>query len=58
VVQSFDTKLRGKTFIGFVRKFAGPQGAEIHWHLTSDTAEVAKVIQEIAVLEEVAGQQQ
>lgn len=56
VVRSLDNALRGKTFIGFVKRFAGERGPEIHWHLTADSKEVADVIAEIAVLEEVAGQ--
>ena len=43
--------------IGFVRRFSGDHGPELHWHLTADTEEVAQVIREIAVLEEVAGQE-
>ncbi len=49
LVQSVDTGLRGKTFIGFVSRFVGTVGgeqvAEIHWHLTADTAAVAEAIQ-------------
>ncbi|MEZ4441741.1 MAG: cobalamin ABC transporter substrate-binding protein [Polyangiaceae bacterium] len=56
LIQSMENQLRAKTFIGFVRRFAGEGAPEIHWHLTADTPEVAQVIAEIAVLEEVAGQ--
>jgi len=56
LVRSLDAGMRGKTFIGFIKRFAGARGPEIHWHLTSDSAEVAHVIQEIAVLDEVTGQ--
>jgi len=58
IVQSLDTKLRGQTFIGFLRRFASHDGPQWHWHLTADQQDVAQVIQEIAVLEEVAGQEQ
>ena len=57
LVESLEMRLRGKTFIGFVKSFAGAHRSEIHWHLTADTAEVAQVVQEIAVLEELAGQE-
>jgi hypothetical protein len=58
IVQQLDTGLRGQTFIGFIRKFHGDDGPVIHWHLTSDTPEVAQVIQEIAVLDEVVGKEE
>ncbi len=59
MVHSLDTTLRGKIFIGFVRRFAGEEGGSVlHWHLTADTQEVMAVIQEIAVLEEVARKQE
>ncbi len=58
IVQSLETQLRGRTFIGFLKRFAGGDGPEWHWHLTADQEDVAQVIQEIAVLEEVAGQEQ
>ncbi len=57
MVQSLENRLRGRTFIGFIRRFEGDDGPEIHWHLTADTAEVAEVIQEIALLEQVAGEE-
>ena len=56
LVRSLDSQLRGKIFIGFVSRFIGPDGPELHWHLTADTPEVAQVIQQLAVLDEVAGQ--
>jgi hypothetical protein len=58
IVQQLDTGLRGLTFIGFVRKFQGDDGPAIHWHLTTDSQEVAQVIQEIAVLDEVVGKEE
>lgn len=58
IVQSLETQLRGRTFIGFLKRFSGGDGPEWHWHLTADQEDVAQVIQEIAVLEEVAGQEQ
>jgi hypothetical protein len=56
LVRSLDSQLRGKIFIAFVSRFQGPEGAQLHWHLTADTADVARVVQELAVLDEVAGQ--
>lgn len=57
MVQALEAQdsLRGKTFIGFLKRFAGPEGPEVHFHLTADTAEVAQVIQEVATLQEMAG---
>jgi hypothetical protein len=54
VIQSLETQLRGRMFIGFVRNFSGKDGPELHWHLTADAPEVAEVIQEVALLEEMA----
>ena len=55
IVSSLDTGLRGRTFIGFVRRFAGDSEPEIHWHLTADAAEVALAISDTSALDE-AGQ--
>lgn len=55
LVQSLENALREKQFIGFVKKFPGEDGAVIHWHLTADTEEVAQVVQEVAVLDEIGG---
>lgn len=55
LVQSLENALREKQFIGFVRKFPGEDGPVIHWHLTADTEEVAQVVQEVAVLDEIGG---
>jgi hypothetical protein len=53
MVQNLGDKLRDTQFIGFLRKFPGDEGPVIHWHLTADTAEVAEVVHEAAVLEEI-----
>jgi len=59
LVHSLDTTLRGKIFVGFVRRFTSDDGGStMHWHLSADTQEVMAVIQEIAVLEEVARKQE
>jgi hypothetical protein len=44
LVSSLESTLRGKTFIGFVRRFIGPHGPELHWVLTADTPEVAAMV--------------
>ncbi len=56
MVQNLESKLQGWVFIGFVRRFAGVEGPELHWHLAADHAEVANIVKEIAVMEELAGQ--
>jgi hypothetical protein len=56
IVQSLEASMRGRTFIGFARRFAGAEGPELHWHLAADDAEVAKIVQELAVMEELAGE--
>jgi hypothetical protein len=54
IVSSLDTGLRGHTFIGFVRRFAGEPEPAIHWHLTADSAEVALAISDASALDEAA----
>lgn len=54
IVSSLDSGLQGRTFIGFVRRFAGPQGPEAHFHLTADSAEVARVVAQTSMLDEMA----
>jgi hypothetical protein len=55
VARAFDARLRGLTFIGFLRRFAGEVGeSEIHWHLSPDTAEVAAAVQEALALGELS----
>ncbi len=46
---------RTMQFIGFIRKFPAEEGPVLHWHLTADTEEVAQVVQEVAVLDEIKG---
>lgn len=53
MVQSLDEHLREKQFIGFIRKFPGEDGPVLHWHLTADTEDVAEVVHEASVLDEV-----
>jgi hypothetical protein len=56
MVQSIEHKLRDMTFIGFVKRFAGEDGPQIHWHLTADSKPVGEAIHEVKVLEELAEQ--
>jgi len=54
--KAFDARLRGHTFIGFIRRFGADDGdAELHWHLSPDTAEVAAAVKESVVLRELSG---
>jgi hypothetical protein len=56
IAKAFDARLRGATFIGFIQRFAGEDGeAEIHWHLSADTAEVAAAVKEAVALRELSG---
>lgn len=55
IVRAFDARLRGLTFIGFIRRFAGEAGEpELHWHLAPDTAEVATAVKEAVALGELS----
>jgi hypothetical protein len=55
IAKAFDARLRGLTFIGFVRRFAGEGGEpEVHWHLSPDTAEVAEAVKEAVALGELS----
>ncbi len=55
IAKAIDARLRGLTFIAFIRRFAGEAGEpEIHWHLSPDTAEVAAAVKEAVVLGELS----
>ncbi|MGK4007099.1 cobalamin ABC transporter substrate-binding protein [Sorangium sp. So ce1036] len=55
VAKAVDARLRGFTFIAFIRRFAGEAGEpEIHWHLSPDTAEVAAAVHEAVALGELS----
>lgn len=57
IVQSLDTQLRGKTFVGFFRRFdEGRAQPTVHFHLTTDSAEVARVIEQMAAFEALSRQ--
>jgi hypothetical protein len=56
IARSFDARLRGKTFVGFVKRFGAEDGElAVHWHLAPDTAEVVAAVKEAVVLREISG---
>jgi hypothetical protein len=56
IAKAFDSRLRGQTFVGFLRRFATEDGEiEIHWHLSADTAEVVAAVKEANALREISG---
>ena len=57
IARAFDARLRGQTFIGFIKRFSTEDGGdmEVHWHLSPDTAEVAAAIKEAVALREISG---
>jgi hypothetical protein len=57
IVQNLEASLRGKTFIGFVKRFRSDDGPVLHWHLTADNEDVAQVVHEVKVLEDLAEQE-
>ena len=55
IAKAFDARLRGLTFIAFIRRYSSEAGEpEIHWHLSSDTAEVAAAVNEAVALGELS----
>jgi hypothetical protein len=57
IARAFDARLRGQTFIAFIKRFSTEDGGdvEVHWHLSPDTAEVAAAIKEAVALREISG---
>jgi hypothetical protein len=56
IAKSFDARLRGKTFVGFIKRYNSDDGDfVVHWHLSPDTAEVAAAVKEAVVLREISG---
>jgi hypothetical protein len=54
LIKAQDTGLQGRTFVGFIKRFAGADDEiEIHFYLAPDSAEVAAVVQEAVAVEEV-----
>lgn len=56
IARAFDARLRGQTFVGFIKRFSSEEGeVEVHWHLSPDTAEVVNAIKEAVALREMSG---
>jgi hypothetical protein len=56
IAKAFDARLQGLIFVGFLKRFAGPDGeAEIHWHLSADTPEVVAAVKDAVALAELSG---
>jgi hypothetical protein len=55
VVKWLDTRLIGRTFMGFFRRYAGPEDIELRFHLSPDSPEVYAAVKEAATLSEVSG---
>jgi hypothetical protein len=55
LVKWLDTRIIGKVFVGYLRQFAGPEEAELHFHLSPDDAEVAAAVRDARALDELQG---
>jgi hypothetical protein len=56
IARAFDARLQGLIFVGFLKRFAGPDGEpEIHWHLSADTPEVVAAVKDAVALAELSG---
>ncbi len=56
IARSFDARLRGQTFVGFIKRYGTDDGdVQVHWHLAPDTAEVVAAIKEALALREITG---
>lgn len=56
IARAFDARLRGQTFVGFIKRFSSELGeVEVHWHLSPDTAEVVSAVKEAVALREMTG---
>jgi hypothetical protein len=55
IARSFDARLRGQTFVGFIKRYSDEGDVALHWHLAPDTAEVAAAVKEAVVLREISG---
>ena len=56
LVRGLDERMRGQTFVGFFRRFdeGGPQPV-VHFHLTTDSAEVARAVEQIDAFDALSG---
>lgn len=55
VVRWLDSRLIGKTFIGFARRFASAEEPQIRFHLSPDSADVLAAVEQAKALSEVSG---
>jgi hypothetical protein len=55
VVKWLDTRLVGRTFVGFFHRYAGADDAQIRFHLSPDNAETAAAVRDALTLGEMAG---
>ena len=56
IARAFDARLQGLIFVGFLKRFAGPDGEpEIHWHLSADTPEMVAAVKDAVALAELSG---
>jgi hypothetical protein len=50
IVKWLDTRIIGRTFVGFIRRFAGAEEPIVRFHLSADTADVLSAVREAAAL--------
>jgi hypothetical protein len=55
VVKWLDTRLIGRTFVGFFHRYAGGEDIELRFHLSADAPDVLAAVHEAAALSEVSG---
>jgi hypothetical protein len=55
VVKWLDTRLIGRTFIGFFHRYAGAEDSEVKFHLSADNPDVLAAVREAAMLREMMG---
>src|SRR5262245_6633724 len=56
IARAFDARLRGQTFVGFIKRFSTEaRDIEVHWHLSPDTAQVVSAVKEAVALREITG---
>jgi hypothetical protein len=55
VVKWLDTRLIGRTFMGFFHRYAGTDDIELRFHLAPDSPDVYAAVREAAALSEVSG---
>jgi hypothetical protein len=51
----FESRLRGRTFVGFVRRYTNEEGEPVvHWHLSANTPDVVAAVKDAVALQEFA----